>query len=67
MKNSRQVSGIKTTHGRMMLPKLKKQIKKRFNNLQAQHSEKLSFHAFNICIFLDRANKVEDSLKYIFG
>ena len=33
--------------------------------LQAHHSPKLSFHAFNICTFCDRVSKVRESQKHI--
>ena len=49
-KDCRKFSDIKATHGSKMLPKFKKQIKKK-KNLPAQHSPKLIFPAFNICNF----------------
>lgn len=49
-KNSRKVSGIKTTNETKILQKVKKQIKAS-NNLQAKHFSESPFHAFNIYTF----------------
>ena len=47
-----------------MLPKVKKNIINN-NNLQAQHSQKLAFHAFNVCTLWERIRKVKDSQKHM--
>ena len=48
-KNSREVSGTKSTHGRKMLPKVNKTNEK-YKKLQPQDFQKITFHRFNICI-----------------
>ena len=38
----------------------------KYNSLQAKHSQKLPFGAFNICTFWGRISKVTDSQKQIY-